>query len=393
MYRVLLCLFLLPCLSWGLRTEDPDVLLDISGLVSSKGYPVESHYITTADGYINQAFRIPFGKSGPGSKPRPPVILQHGLLDSSATWVLNIESECLPFILVEAGFDVWMTNSRGNRYAKNHTTLSVKSPEFWDFTWDDMAQYDLPAHLDYVIEVTGFPKVNWVGHSQGTTHFFAGILQDMQQQHKVNAFAGLGPVLTVNNQGNWLLSLLTRVHTAEIVSVFGANEFLVPSNFMQKLFPMFCTLTPSVCAKVIGMICGFDNGAFNSSRMAVVAAHEPGGTSTKNMIKWSQAIRTGIFQKFDYGAAENMKRYGQKSPPQYNIADLRGVSFPMYLVAGGKDLLADASDVSKLMPLLPESTVLDTVPEYAHLDFCWAMNASEKVYPNVLAFLRKTNAM
>ena len=52
-------------------------------------------------------------------KKKPVIILQHGLLDSFLTFMMN-HGESLAFKLVEAGYDVWLNNSRGNRYSKDH---------------------------------------------------------------------------------------------------------------------------------------------------------------------------------------------------------------------------------------------------------------------------------
>lgn len=54
-------------------------------IVKRHGYPAESHFVTTEDGYILTIHRIPGSKSG--KRGGQPVFLQHGLLSSSADWV------------------------------------------------------------------------------------------------------------------------------------------------------------------------------------------------------------------------------------------------------------------------------------------------------------------
>lgn len=52
-----------------------------------------------------------------------------------------------------------------------HKTLSPKDPQFWDFSFEEMAKYDLPSMVDYVIknsESNG--TISYVGHSQGNKY-------------------------------------------------------------------------------------------------------------------------------------------------------------------------------------------------------------------------------
>lgn len=59
-------------------------------LVRKYRYPLEIHQVTTSDGYILTMHRIPHGRdqnNDPSAK-RPVVFVMHGLLSSSADWVL-----------------------------------------------------------------------------------------------------------------------------------------------------------------------------------------------------------------------------------------------------------------------------------------------------------------
>lgn len=56
--------------------------------VRRRGYPVEVHRILTSDRYVLEMHRIPGSPSSPPREGKIPVYLQHGLLDSSAGWVI-----------------------------------------------------------------------------------------------------------------------------------------------------------------------------------------------------------------------------------------------------------------------------------------------------------------
>ena len=83
---------------------DPDANRGMCAIIQAKGYPCEEHYATTSDGYILGMFRLP--------QKGPPVLLQHGLLDSSFTWVMNYPTQSFSYMLYDLGYDVWLGNNR-----------------------------------------------------------------------------------------------------------------------------------------------------------------------------------------------------------------------------------------------------------------------------------------
>ena len=119
--------------------------------------------------------------------PRPgaPVVyLQHGLLDSAATWVMNEPSDALGFILADSGFDVWMGNQRGNRYSN---TMADGSKFDWSFSMDEMARYDDEALLTFIGNKTQ-KKIAWIGHSRGTQQMFYGLSAYPEHAKYMNVF-------------------------------------------------------------------------------------------------------------------------------------------------------------------------------------------------------------
>ena len=79
-----------------------------SDAILAAGYPLEEHTLTTSDGYLLTLHRIPRR----GAKDA--VYFQHGVFDSSLGWVANGSVGSQAFAAWDAGFDVYLANSRSN---------------------------------------------------------------------------------------------------------------------------------------------------------------------------------------------------------------------------------------------------------------------------------------
>jgi len=99
-------------------------------------------------------FRVlPKHSDGKINLKKPVAFLQHGLLSSSETFVGH-GADSMAYKLVEAGYDVWLGNNRGNIYSRGHREKSATG-DYFNFSFYEMGKFDLPAMLDYVLSQTG----------------------------------------------------------------------------------------------------------------------------------------------------------------------------------------------------------------------------------------------
>jgi lysosomal acid lipase/cholesteryl ester hydrolase len=372
-------------------STDPEQNMNASQLISYWGYPVEQYDVTSEDGYISYIFRIPYGKNAStNTGPNKPVVfMQHGLECDCTNWITNLPSESAGFVFADAGFDVWLGNARGCTYGLRHQTLSYKDTAFWQFTWDEMAKYDIPAQVNAVLSMTGQSQLYYMGHSEGTLVGFAEFSQDQDFAKKIKQFYALGPVATVKNlMGplSWIAPFTNEIDL--LCEIFGYNEFLPNSIWMDMMAALFCgdEAIAGLCDDVLFLIAGPDSTQLNTSRVPVYVSHTPAGTSTNNVVHFGQMVKSGLMQMYDWGSKKkNKEHYNQDKPPVYDVTQM---NTPVALFYGSNDWLADPTDVEMLIPKLKNLFSSNYLVGFNHLDFIWGMRAAEEVYLPIIQMIK-----
>ena len=334
----------------------------IEEIITSKGFKCETHFVTTEDGYKLKIFRIPGDKNEniPDEKRNtfPPVLLQHGIFDSSDGWVCNGEEHSIAFVLAKNNFDVWLSNSRGNKYCKSHEKYNSQNYEFWQFSFNEMGLYDIPAVIKYIKEKNkSNEKIIYFGHSQGTTSMFSGLIQKYDfYKENIKLFVALAPIARLNH----LDKLLNQIELLEICPNSEGTQKVL--NFMDKY-------ANGLTNFVLGLISDEDSKQCNDKNaMSVYLNHYPCGCSLKCLIHFIQIIENKKFIFFDYQKEANFHIYNQITPPEYDFSKIKDL--PIILIGGENDKLSTREDIKWLVNELNENVIYAKIVEnMGHLSF------------------------
>eukprot|EP00826_Nyctotherus_ovalis_P011088 TRINITY_DN12893_c0_g1_i15.p1 TRINITY_DN12893_c0_g1~~TRINITY_DN12893_c0_g1_i15.p1 ORF type:complete len:427 (+),score=49.80 TRINITY_DN12893_c0_g1_i15:26-1306(+) len=371
--------------------DNGDASKTISEYVEGNGFKFEEHKVVTEDGYILTLWRIHRNKTSNG----PPVILQHGVIDAGFTFLLSGANRCLALYLGRKGFDVWIANNRGQSYSLGHTggyRWFIPFSKYWDFSFHEMALYDFPAAVHYVKQVTGYSKVNFIGHSQGATQYFIKASVDPEFVNaNIESFVALGPAIFLSSCKSALVRILSgSFRLFDWMHAIGFKYFYVLPPNMLGLTESICRKFPRMYYGLIPTIGGYSEGKnFDLRRWPALCTKSPGGTSTQNLVHWMQMLRSGgKFQMFDYGKRKNLLIYNQETPKEYDLGQLKKVTVPTLIVSGTKDALISEDAIRKVMGVLKNDRsdqVLESIrlEDYAHLDFLWGRNAIKDLYMNL----------
>ncbi|KAK5991071.1 putative lipase C16A3.12c [Cladobotryum mycophilum] len=351
------------------------------------GYEAEEHIVQTKDGFLLGLHRLPYRRGeegqkvncGPASIRKRVAYLHHGLLMNSEVWVcLTDEQRCLPFELVERGFDVWFGNNRGNKYSKKSIHHSPTSVEFWDFSIDEFAFHDIPDSIAYILDTTSQKSLSYIGFSQGTAQAFATLAIHPKLNNQVNVFIALAPAMAPAGLSNGVVDSLVKASPSVLYLMFGRRAILSSATMWETLLypPLFCRLIDMG----LSFLFGWKAKNISTSQKLAAYPHLYSFTSTKSVVHWFQIIRNRCFQMYDDDVYQPISITSSSKYSKMAKYPTRNIKTPIVLVYGGSDSLVD---IESMLRELPRQTVATEIPHYEHLDFLWARDVDSQVFQHV----------
>ncbi|CEP63586.1 sterol esterase LALA0_S08e05974g [Lachancea lanzarotensis] len=345
------------------------------------GVDIEDHIVRTEDDYLLTLHRL---APSPENNNGQVVYLHHGLLMCSDIWMCHTQRECnLPLVLHSLGFDVWMGNNRGNKYSTQHLSKGPKTQDFWSFSIDEFAFFDIPNSIEFVLDHTRQEELICVGFSQGSSQTFAALSVREDLNEKVSLFVAIAPAMTPQGLHNRIVDTLLK-SSPRVMNLFFGNRILLPSaTVWQK------TLPPSLFNIIIDLANRFlfDWKSYNISSEQKHASYAKlySTTSVKSVVHWFQILHAQRFQMFEEHDVVMNSWNPTRSYQITTFPTRTNIRIPVLLLYGGSDSLVD---IEVMKANLPVSQVFDVmIPAHEHLDLLWGRDVGNLVIPNLLRFV------
>lgn len=367
--------------------------------IAQAGVHITVHEVTTVDGYILRLFRCRSVKdscSSPsenninslspqsaketwdttrtGDPSQVPVILFHGLLQDSRSFLVGGSKYSLASHLAHRHHDIWLCNSRGSKYSQQHVHLSVHNEQYWQFGLDHLAEYDVSATIDYIQQHTGATKTICVGFSQGSAQLFASLSLPEDQPHPIKSscalFIALAPAARVVGFQPSLLSRLIDWQPKLLLQWALGRKHVDFSVCTTQGILSKKTYAKMISATMRYMF-GWTSDNISPVRRRDLFEYIFSTSSVMLVHHWFQILtQKGVLAKYSHKAV---------SSESY---DLSQIKVPIAVISGGNDRLIDARRLHR--ELINSNCVhFQEIPTYEHLDLLWADDASSRVFPVV----------
>lgn len=409
--------------------KDP-VVSDVAYYARRVGLDVETFKVQTEDGFIltlwhvynpqeyeplsalerqQRGPHVTFGEeqnprlsSVPGRNRRYPVLLMHGLMQSSGAYCSN-DDDSLAFFLCKSGYDVWLGNNRCG-LGPEHVSLSTSDPRMWSWNIQHLGVLDLAALMSRALYETGFEKLGLVCHSQGTTQTFVALAKEQRPElgNHISVFCALAPAVYAGPMLERIyFRFLQCVPNSLFRFVFGVHAFIPFMVAIHQLVPsrLYATLGYHVFSFLFQWTdARWDRGLRN--RMFQFA---PVYVSSETMRWWlgpdgfaKQKCILATHQVCCHEAEEDhrIERGIHDARLRRDTAWYGPQMPPVAMWIAGSDDLVDGMRLLQRLRNGREPHVQlahsKIIPDYEHLDVLWAMDVIEQVGKEVRQVLWTT---
>ncbi|KAI1849221.1 hypothetical protein JX265_008632 [Neoarthrinium moseri] len=360
----------------------------------------------------------------PSQKRKFPVLLMHGLLQSSGAYCVN-DDDSLAFYLCKSGYDVWLGNNRCG-FNPKHVLLEYSDPRMWCWNIRQMGVFDLPALTSRVLFETGFEKIGLVCHSQGTTQTFVALAKEQRPElgEKLTVFCALAPATHAGPLIGKMYFKFMRVITPAMFRImFGIHAFIPLMMSMHAILP--ASIYGWLGYKVFSFLFDWTDTRWDRALKDRMFQFAPVYVSAESMRWWLGrecfAKHKCILQTREDSRAEDREdaetdgplgdtqgerrdsavaerpsgdHPHQKGRPTGSTAWYNEQVCPFALWVAGSDDLVDGGKLLRRFKRGREPHVqvvhAKTIPEYEHLDVIWAMDAVDQIFGELREVLWKT---
>ncbi len=212
------------------------------------GMDIENQTVETEDGYFLRMHKVIDPQAPPRAHGKGgfPVLILHGLFQSSGSFITSEDRSLAFWLSRQAGYQVYLGNTRGV-FKMGHRNFSQSDPRFWDWTIRELAMYDLPALVEHVCNETGYDKIAFIGHSQGNGLAFVslslGMCPDLGK--RLSLFVALAPAVYAGPlTSGFPFTLLNKMEWKTWKRFFGVLDFIPIMRWSYDYAPpkLFATL-------------------------------------------------------------------------------------------------------------------------------------------------------
>ncbi|CCF57831.1 hypothetical protein KAFR_0D01840 [Kazachstania africana CBS 2517] len=339
------------------------------------GIQIEEFKIKTKDNYYLDVWHL---KHNTTTKNRKPILLIHGLLQSSGSFASS-GKDSIAYYLHKQGYDVWLGNNRcGFKY-------DTWDPKYWDWDIKEMSEIDLLALMDFVNTKNNYSdKLTLIGHSQGTSEIFMALINNNSNiRDKIDNFIALspacypGPLITSDSIVMQILSTFIESST-----IFGDRIFMEIMMTVRNLV-VGQSFFSFICYAIFNYLFDWNDCLWDPNLRDRHFLFSPVYVSVKLMQWWlSNDLNKLTFKNTPELIYPEYESWFNKDPKKHNPNIL--------LFVPKQDRLVDGERLINHF-LHYESHInykIWYIEEYSHLDVLWATDANKRISKPIVDFLK-----